>query len=312
MSLLQHDYGDGAHYKCSPGRKNGEIPERGEGRPCRLSVFHGERQVDPTWASMGAIILYGRTRSPTWYIEQCIEPRVDGFPTPSGLQIQLPGFLCDPDFLHFNESFDTLLGQEWLPFKDQHGVWFFFQMLGPWNQSRTEDPLALEQLAILLVRPVTDLKDTVDDPFNFVPGIQAVIGVVSPGDHDHIPHFQGYRHGLLHRYSVAFQHYLEAIAACVENFVSLECYGWEGSEKEEENGEHATEDSEGEMENETAKDTEVVPAGKESKTENNDENEGGVAENNGYGDEESQKETNIENLERVAEDLEHIHLGSSN
>jgi hypothetical protein len=160
-----------------------------------------------------------------WYLEQIIQPRVDGYPSPEGLCIQLPGFIFRSDFLIHDDSFDTLLTGQSLQLCDESGTWYFVEMFGPWNQSRTEDPGAGEQIAILLVQPTDNLEDfssESDDPFSFVPGIQAVIGVVVSGpeySEGREPHIEVYRHAMVHRYSVAFQRYFNQVARCVEKFV---------------------------------------------------------------------------------------------
>src|SRR6266536_810259 len=103
-----------------------------------------------------------------------------------------------------------------------------------------------------------------------------------------IPHFEGYRHGLLHRYSVAFQSYLEAIAACMENFVLLECYGWEESKKEEDE-EHENDETENEVNNvENAQDMDKEQGTEGSKNVDDKENETLATEDDGQGDKQSQ------------------------
>lgn len=159
-----------------------------------------------------------------WYLEQEMEPRVDGFPTSEGLEIQVPAFLFDPDLLKYDESFDVVFADCWFTVQDQADqTWYFVEMLnGYWNQDRKEDPKAGEQLAILLHKPVDDLgEDTTEDPFSFLFGIIAVIGVITePPSEDRPSKIEVYRHAYLHKFSPALQEYNSMIQIGVERFVT--------------------------------------------------------------------------------------------
>lgn len=178
----------------------------------------------------------GNLESRHWYIEQSLEPRVDGFPTPEGLHMQAPAFLFSPNLLRHEGSFDILLTDQWLPLRDENGIWYFIEMLNYWNQSRKGDPGAKEQLAILLVQsPGTMLNDCASgDTSSFAPGIEGVIGVVTQNENENaeeasVKQIRIYRHALLHRFSEASQIYHRVISECVEEFVLL-ALNWKDAE----------------------------------------------------------------------------------
>lgn len=196
-----------------------------------------------------------------WYIEQSLRPRRDGFVTEYGLQIQIPGLLCSPDLLLWEESYETIFENEGSSFalRDEEEHWYFVEPRGFWNQGRTERPKANDRLAILHVQHIEDLDrsstgalgQTTGDPFDFKLSIQAVLGTVenpasseeeygegsraideaadvlerpsdTPDPRD-LPRFRGYRHLSLHRFSDAMCEYYRAIAATVELWVAIEC-----------------------------------------------------------------------------------------
>jgi hypothetical protein len=166
----------------------------------------------------------GSLDTPHWYLEQALEPRIDGFATPDGLQIKLPGFFAHPDLLAHEGSFGTLF-DDWLPLQDTEGVWYFVEMLSNWNQDRTWDPEPPASLVILLAWPMDDERDRNEneDIFSFMPGIQAVVGTVwRHEDHENILLVEPHKHAMLHRFSEAFQRYHSSIAECVEIFVRVE------------------------------------------------------------------------------------------
>lgn len=165
----------------------------------------------------------GDLDTPFWYMEQVLEPRRDGFPTPSGLQIQAPGYLISPNMLVWDDSFDTMFTDTVLYLKDEKGEWYFIEMTKPWNQSRTEFPKAGEQLAILLPYLIPDRSHGVtDDPFSFEHSVIALIGVVT-GEKGDVSHFTGYRHARLSRFSKGLQDMYNSISQCVELFVEGAC-----------------------------------------------------------------------------------------
>jgi hypothetical protein len=183
----------------------------------------------------------GDIDTPHWYLEQNLEPRVDGFPGPNGLEIQVPGFLFDAGLLRHDDSFDTVFSDTWLNVQDQRDrTWYFVEMLeGYWNQDRKEDPKGGEQLAILIHKNMGDVEDdTLEDPFSFSPGVMAVIGVATePPTAKRPPKIEVYRHALLHKFSRAFQKYNTMIQMGVERFV-MESLGYTMEANHDEQGQY--------------------------------------------------------------------------
>jgi hypothetical protein len=181
----------------------------------------------------------GDIDTPHWYLEQAMKPRVDGLPTPQGLKIQVPAFLFDSNLLKYDDSFDTMFADCWCNVQDQGDrTWYFVEMLkGHWNQDRKENPKAGEHLAILVHKPTDQIdEDTNSDPFSFVPGLIAVIGVITePPSKDHPPKIEIYRHARLHRYSHALQKFNNMVQIGVERFV-MEELGYVGESKRDEEG----------------------------------------------------------------------------
>ena len=181
----------------------------------------------------------GDIDTPHWYLEQHLEPRVDGFSGPSGLEIQVPGFLFDAELLRHDDSFDTVFSDTWLNVQDQRDqTWYFVEMLKEyWNQDRKEDPKGGEQLAILTHKNVGDEgEDTLEDQFSFSPGVMAVIGVVTePPAAERPPKIEVYRHARLHKFSRALQKYNTMIQTGVERFV-MESLGYTMEAKQDEQG----------------------------------------------------------------------------
>ncbi|KUJ15055.1 uncharacterized protein LY89DRAFT_784082 [Mollisia scopiformis] len=197
----------------------------------------------------------GELDSRWWYLEQCIQPRIDGHPTPDSLHAQLPSILFSSKLLIEDGSFDTLFSDNWLDLQDAHGRWYFCKMLGYWNQSRKEDPREGHLLAMLLVKPVSEFdKETTENEFDFHPGIQGVIGTVW-NDGGEVPRFEGCRHAMLHRFSDAYSSLLSAVAACVEQFVEAEC-GWDGENDDIEEDE----EDEGEQEDQSSSENQIEAA----------------------------------------------------
>jgi hypothetical protein len=181
----------------------------------------------------------GDIDTPHWYLEQSMEPRVDGTVTPQGLEIQAPAFLFDSELLVCDDSFDTLFSDAWLKIQDQNDqTWYFVEMFKQfWNQDRKEDPKAGEQLAILLHKSVHDMVDPIeDDPFAFQPSLVGVIGVVTqPETVDRPPKIEIYRHARLHKFSPALQRYHSMVHVAVERFVVEELW-YELESKRDEQG----------------------------------------------------------------------------
>ena len=182
----------------------------------------------------------GDIDTPHWYLEQDLQPRVDGSPGPEGLEIQVPGFLFGAGLLKHDDSFDTIFSDTWVNIQDQQDrTWYFVEMLkdGYWNQGRKEDPKGGEQLAILTHKNMKDPgEDTLEDPFSFSPGVMAVIGVVTePPRTDRRPKIEVYRHARLHKFSRALQKYHTMIQMGVERFV-METLGYSMEAKEDEEG----------------------------------------------------------------------------
>jgi hypothetical protein len=176
-----------------------------------------------------------------WYLEQSLEPRVDGHPTPAGLEIQVPAFMLSPDFLKHDDSFDIIFSKAWVTIQDSDraGTWYFIEMLpGYWNQSRTSDPKAGAQLILLLHDNIKSADEEMEnlDPFHHSTGTYGVIGVVTgePED-DNPPKIEIYRHARLHRYSKALQRYNSMVQLGVERYV-MECLGYTVEAKTDEEG----------------------------------------------------------------------------
>lgn len=167
----------------------------------------------------------GDVESRHWYIEQALTPRVDGFPTPDGLQIQAPGFMFDPALLLWDDSFDICFTDVKFNVRDENGEWYFIETFGAWNQTRTHYPKEDSQLAMLLVDTLPKrTESSIANPFHFQPGLQVVIGVVTGDeDGDGIPRFEAYRHARLNRYSVAHQELYSSVHDFVEVFVEGAC-----------------------------------------------------------------------------------------
>lgn len=85
----------------------------------------------------------------------------------------------------------------------------------------------------MLAQPINDLDSHIsDDPFSFMPGIMAVIGVVTASTEENLSYIDVYRHAVVHRCSKADQEYFNEAARCVELFVGNEL-GQEDPEEEE-------------------------------------------------------------------------------
>jgi len=78
----------------------------------------------------------GELDSPHWYIQQSFGPRVDGFPTVAGLQIQIPAYLCSPELLLFDHSFDTFFSNRQMAFQDEKGCWWSICLSRNFNHER--------------------------------------------------------------------------------------------------------------------------------------------------------------------------------
>ncbi|CZR57822.1 uncharacterized protein PAC_07711 [Phialocephala subalpina] len=188
-----------------------------------------------------------------WYLEQCLEPRIDAHSTPTGLHAQLPSVLFSPKLLNDDSSFDTLFTENWLDLQDSNGAWYFSELHlqsnggAYWNQSRTQSPRKGAVLAMLLVKLVSEWdREETENEFDFRPGIQGVLGTLwNAGEESGVPRFEGVRHTLLHRYSDAFSRYLSQVAACVEVFVHLDLGMVNEDEEENKEGSHHAEENEG-------------------------------------------------------------------
>jgi hypothetical protein len=164
----------------------------------------------------------GDLDTPHWLIEQ--EPKKNGYYTPEGLMMNICGYHLSPRLLVWDDSFDTIFTNAQCRLRDEDGVWYWTELLKPWNPDRSDFPGAGEHLAIIMISP---LKGTViaggDDPFNFSPGKQSIIGVYMGHDEDDVAHFKGYRHMLFHMESPAFQSLFDSVYKTVERYVEETC-----------------------------------------------------------------------------------------
>jgi len=162
----------------------------------------------------------GELETPHWLIEKW--PPVNGYYTPRGLRMPVGGFMMSEQLLLWDDSFDTIFTDTQCQLRDEKGSWYWLELSQPWNQSRTDFPVAREQLCLLMNQTIQE-RVAGDDPFAFASGVQGIIGTVefdSPGTP---PRFTGYRHILLHRYAPALQELHRSVYNFVEQYVETIC-----------------------------------------------------------------------------------------
>ena len=158
-----------------------------------------------------------------WYLDQAIYPRVDGFVSPKGLRIQLPGLRFSPNVLLHDDTFETIFSEECeFILQAQDGVWYIVRILHPWHQEPTKTPQEGDQLVLLTSKPMDFFRLGIGShhPYEVPDGVRAVIGIMTKsGD---VPQFAGFKHAILQKLSPGWQEYNETVAKCVETFVARE------------------------------------------------------------------------------------------
>jgi hypothetical protein len=158
-----------------------------------------------------------------WYLEQCIRPRIDGYPSLEGLRIQAPGLFFSHNLLLLDQSFEAFFSRECV-FQTSDRTWYMVEDLEYWHQDRTENPIAGEQVVLLTAQSMSRhnlRRDMFPTPHVLDDIIHGVIGTVT--NTDGVSYFAGYTQAVVHKLSLEWQEYYQLVAECVESFVRMEC-----------------------------------------------------------------------------------------